>query len=228
MAIATRTLRTLIVLLSVVAAVLLWAIYLAANSKAHATANELKDHPDAALVERAEKAEAERLRAQKEAEEARKKDSAHIESLQDENTVLKNQVKTATVSLDVQAKKIAVLEEELQKLRQTLEAAQKETAELNAKYAQLNGQYTEAKAELAQELAKDRRAAAAQVVRVPRADANVAHAGGKKKGQGQHKHNYDADSSSPPPSSSAKHDPGVGPRLSEKAGTTAPSDGPGP
>ncbi len=171
------TLRTLIVLLAVVAGILMCAIFVvAANSPGRARI-------EASLAE-----------AKNEAEEARKEATERIEELQQENADLRKQVadlrkqlEVAKADLDRRAGKVAAAEQDALRLRGELDAALKQTAELSQKYADARVKKAEdataealdaqRKAKLdADALKKDR---PVTVVKAPPAEVEVVQAGKK-------------------------------------------------
>ena len=102
------TMRSLIVILAVVAGILAFAIYVAANSPGRLRA-------EAALAT-----------AKSKGEEARKDASKRIETLERENADLEKQLELAMVNLDQGAEKLAAAEQEVLRLRGDLNAALKQ------------------------------------------------------------------------------------------------------
>lgn len=111
------TRRTLIVLLTVAAGVLAFAIGVAAYSPSRLRAA-------AALAE-----------AKSQAEEDRKNAADRIERLEAENADLKKRLALATADVDRQAEKLAAAEKELVRLRADLEAALKKAVDLSQELA---------------------------------------------------------------------------------------------
>lgn len=155
--------RTLILLLAVLAAVLSLAIYVAANSPGRSQAEAL-------LAEKGQ------------AEEARKDAAERIESLEREDADLKKQLELAKASLNEQADKLAAAEKAAEKealrLRGELDTALKQVAELSQKYA--DARDAEQKARLEADAARKQ---SVTVVKAPAAEVEVVHVGNNKHGQ---------------------------------------------
>ena len=112
---ANPMMRALIVLFGVMAGILAFAIYIAANSPTHsrveAASNEETRKEPAATEEKTQ------------AEEARKKTAEHLKSLEEENADLRKQLELARSDLRQQAAKLAAADQEGLRLRSDRDAA---------------------------------------------------------------------------------------------------------
>jgi predicted RNase H-like nuclease (RuvC/YqgF family) len=210
MAVPASTYRSLIALLSVVAGMLLCAILVIASSGVRANRAEVKAHPDGAQPQaRPDEAQSALLQAKKAAEEAHKKAEARIQTLEHENADLKDRLQGATTDLSKQADRLAQAEQEMLRLRQELEAAKKQVAELSSKYAEaLIAVAIDVTTKPEQVVETGNQDAGTAVIATQPAKVKAVHAGGKKKSHKPNRNNRSQNkgSSSTPPSSSSPGD----------------------
>ena len=153
------TMRTLLIVLAGIAGILVFAIYVAANSPSRF------------------RAEADLAEAKSLAEEARNDAAQRIDALEQENADFRKRLELAKADLDQRAEKLAATEEEVTRFRGELDVALKKLAELTQKYA--DAVEAERKARLDADAA---RRVARTVVQRP-AEIDAARGGNQNRGQ---------------------------------------------